>query len=116
VYVIGVLRRFQQSFSHIPTVAASCMRRDSARVLSAAKETANTNFNSFAFVRPEFEPATSRLRGECPHLSESEKSVHAFFLLIVVNVACFHTTNSHCFFVFVSLYVRHTMTFIQSSV
>ena len=36
VCVIGVLRSFQQSFSHITTVAACCMRRDSARVLSAA--------------------------------------------------------------------------------
>ena len=34
--VIGVfLRRFQQSFSHITPVAACCMRRNSARGLSA---------------------------------------------------------------------------------
>ena len=31
-----VLRRFQQSFSHIMTVAACCGKRDGARVLSAA--------------------------------------------------------------------------------
>ena len=36
VCVIGVLRRFQQSFSHITTVASCCMRRDSTQVLSAA--------------------------------------------------------------------------------
>ena len=36
LWVIGVLRHFQQSFSHITTVAACCMRRDSARVLSPA--------------------------------------------------------------------------------
>ena len=36
VCVNGVLRRFQQSFSYITTVAACCMRRDSARGLSAA--------------------------------------------------------------------------------
>ena len=36
VCVCGVLRRFQQYFSDITTVAACCMRRDSARVLSAA--------------------------------------------------------------------------------
>ena len=34
--VIGVLCRFQLYFCHITTVAACCMRRDSARVLSAA--------------------------------------------------------------------------------
>ena len=34
--VCGVLRRFQQYFSHIPTVAACCMSRDSAWVLHAA--------------------------------------------------------------------------------
>ena len=33
--VVGVLPRFQQSFSYIPTVAACRMRRDSAWVLSA---------------------------------------------------------------------------------
>ena len=36
VCVIGVLRHFQQSFSHITTVAACCMRRDIPCVLSAA--------------------------------------------------------------------------------
>ena len=35
VCVIGVLRRFRESKSHITTVAACCMRRVSARVLSA---------------------------------------------------------------------------------
>ena len=36
VCVIGVLHRFQQSFSHITTVAVCCIRRDSARVLSTS--------------------------------------------------------------------------------
>ena len=36
VCVMDVLRRFQQSFSHITTMAACFMRRNSARVLSAA--------------------------------------------------------------------------------
>ena len=34
--VIGNLGHFQQSFSHIATVAACCIRRESARILSAA--------------------------------------------------------------------------------
>ena len=38
--VIGVLRRFQQSLSHITTVAVCCMGRDSARVLRAANDDA----------------------------------------------------------------------------
>ena len=29
-----------------------------------SEETASTNFNAFGLVRPEFEPATSRLRGQ----------------------------------------------------
>ena len=34
--VISVFRRFQQSFSHITTVASCCMRLESAWILSAA--------------------------------------------------------------------------------
>ena len=41
VYVIGVILRLQQSFSHITTVTACCMGRDSARVLSAANTAAS---------------------------------------------------------------------------
>ena len=33
---VCVLRSFQQSFSYVTTIAAFCIRRDSARVLSAA--------------------------------------------------------------------------------
>ena len=36
VCVIDVLRRFQQYFSHFTAVTACCIKRDSARVLSAA--------------------------------------------------------------------------------
>ena len=41
VCVIGVLRRFQQSFSHIQMVAACFMRHDSALVLSDANTDAS---------------------------------------------------------------------------
>ena len=36
ICVIGDLRRFQQSFSHISTVASCCMRHDIARIFGGA--------------------------------------------------------------------------------
>ena len=38
-------------------------------LLSVSEESASTNCNAFGLALPEFEPATSRLRGERSHLS-----------------------------------------------
>ena len=91
-----VLHHFQQSFSHITTVAACCMRRGrcqhgcnvtqtqdtntppshiiltlgqpalvvSSSLSAFSEETTRSNFNIFGLARPDFEPATSQLRGE----------------------------------------------------
>jgi len=55
VCVIGVLHRFQQSFSHITTVAACCMRHDSTLVLSAA----NTDLQCLKHKTQMHHPVTS---------------------------------------------------------
>ena len=100
VCVIGVLRRFQQSFSHITTGAACCMRRDSAWVLSAANTDApcctqnvppshiiltpgqpdSTNFNTLGLAWLEFEPAAFQLRGKCSHLSTTVTGILISYL------------------------------------
>ena len=106
LYLICVLCRFQQSFSHITMVAACSMRQDSAQVLSAfntdapcrrhktqmhhpvtlswtfSKQTASTNFDAFGLARPEFEPATSRLRGERSHPLATATSLISCLVLV----------------------------------
>ena len=67
--LLGVLCHFQQSFSHIMTVAACCMRHDSARVLNAVNTDAPRSQTQYTNAPP-------ILSSQCRVLSEETASTN----------------------------------------